>query len=42
MQDSKNFEKKYEGLLPDEKAQLLDLERSVELEDSLPIFQKIF
>ena len=42
MQDSENFTKKYEGLLPEEQAQLLELERSVELEDTKPKISKNF
>ena len=32
MQDSKNFSKNYEGLLPEEEAHLLELKRSVALD----------
>ena len=42
MQDSENFIKKYEGLLPEEQDALLELKRSVGLDNSKKILQKIF
>jgi len=42
MQDEKNFTKKYSGLLPDEEAHLLELKRSVALDDAKPKIAKNF
>ena len=42
MQDSKNFSKNYEGLLPEEEAHLLELKRSVALDDAKPKIAKNF
>ena len=42
MQDEKNFTKKYSGLLPEEEAHLLELKRSVALDDAKPKIAKNF
>ena len=42
MQDGKNFTKKYSGLLPEEEAHLLELKRSVALDDAKPKIAKNF
>jgi len=42
MQEEKNLEKKYDGLTPDEASQLIELERSVALDEARPHITKNF